>query len=223
MTARKPIRPATHSVATTGSFMSEARRLNAVIAAYLAPLLRADGFKGSGRRFRRIFPDHVEIFSVQGSRYGTAFAINLGIQPLSIPDASENMPIARTITEDKCEFRRRLSESGTDQWWPYYASEDSMRIAVLAAAAVYSRVGQRMFEQFAGTDSPLHTITAEALESSSDGLHGFGSTRFRTALALSRLRYVQNRPSEAKCFAQLALKHIGGAAGYRRELEIALA
>lgn len=73
----------------------------------------------SGRTYRRTRNGQIHVVNIQGSRYGGKFAINLAIQPVTIPDVLGNDPDSKKITESKCEFRKRLSESGEDQWWSY--------------------------------------------------------------------------------------------------------
>jgi hypothetical protein len=93
--------------------------LEVAIRKCLAPCLREDGFAGSGRTFRRVLNGWIQVVNVQGSRYGGRFSINLGLQPLAIPDVVGNVPDPKKIREELCEFRRRLSESGADQWWTH--------------------------------------------------------------------------------------------------------
>jgi Domain of unknown function (DUF4304) len=129
-------------------------RLESSIKDHLSPILKSDGFVGSGRTFRRVSGDLIQVLQVQGSRYGGKFAVNLGIQPLSIPDVVGNAPDASKIKAELCEFRRRLSESKrAHQWWEHTASKQSMDTAVRAAAAVYAAVGRRLF-----LDQKLHCI-----------------------------------------------------------------
>jgi hypothetical protein len=90
-------------------------RLENSIRAYLLGYLKEDGFTGSGRSFRRLTNGLIQVVNVQGSTYGGQFAINLGVQPITVPDALGNSSDPKKITERLCEFRRRLAESGADQ------------------------------------------------------------------------------------------------------------
>lgn len=49
-------------------------RLETAIREHLAPVLRADGFRGTGRSFRRVVNGWVQVVNVRGSRYGDQFA-----------------------------------------------------------------------------------------------------------------------------------------------------
>ena len=96
-----------------------ARRLESALRAYLVPVLREDGFSGSGRTFRRTRDGWVHVVNVQGSCRGGQFAINLGLQPLAVFHVLGELPDPKKITEPLCEFRRRLSDSGEDRWWTH--------------------------------------------------------------------------------------------------------
>lgn len=199
--------------------MNSAPRLEISIKEHLAPVLRADGFTGSGRTFRRVVGDFVQVVNVQGSRYGGQFAVNLGIHPLCIPDLRSEVPDPKKITEELCEFRRRLSESGADQWWKHDGSQESMSTAIKAAATVYYTIGRQLLEHFNGSVSPIHIVTPEAFENGQYSFQGFGSTNVRMALALARFRQAKGHTAAAKKFANIGLAAIGGASGLRRELE----
>ena len=164
-------------------------RLESSIKDHLSPALKSDGFFGSGRTFRRISGDYIHVVNVQGSRYGGMFAVNLGIQPRCIPDVLGNSPDATKIREELCEFRRRLSETMSDQWWDHEGSKESMDAAVRAAASVYSTSGRRLFSELSGPKSPLHKITPTQFEAGHHSFSGFRSTKVRMArsLALNRL------------------------------------
>ncbi|RVT46822.1 DUF4304 domain-containing protein [Rubrivivax albus] len=50
----------------------------------MAPILREEGFAGSGRRFYKCTDPWIQIITVQGSRYGASFAVNLGLHFVSV-------------------------------------------------------------------------------------------------------------------------------------------
>src|SRR5262249_53569414 len=118
---------------------SAAPRLESAIRQHLAPQLRADGFAGSGRTFRRVVGGWIHVVSVQGSRYGGSFAVNLAVHPIGIPDLRGNTPDPKVITEELCEFRRRLSgsEDRHDMWWKHDSTTEGMGAAMREATAIY--------------------------------------------------------------------------------------
>jgi hypothetical protein len=194
-------------------------RLEASIRKHLVPTLKADGFTGSGRAFRRVAGSLVHALNVQGWRSGGKFAVNVGVHPLAIPDVLGNVPDPKKITVELCEFRRRLAEKGDDQWWRYKDTEASMDVAVHSAARVYGSVGRSFFTTFGGPSSPLFSVTPADFAAGHYDFKGFGSTKVRIALVLARLRKASQRRDEAKAFAQIGLSCEGGAGGLRDELE----
>jgi hypothetical protein len=194
-------------------------RLECSIRDHLGPVLRDDGFVGPGRNFHRISGNLIHVVQVQGSRYGGKFAVNLGIQPAAIPDVAGNSPDATKIKPELCEFRRRLSEVGSDQWWDHAESKESMDAAVRAAASVYATIGRRLFVEISGPESPLHKITPAQFEAGLYGFSGFRSTKVRMARSLALMRQSLGNLTDAAAFARIALASLGSAQALRTELE----
>lgn len=194
-------------------------RLESSIKDHLAPVLRDDGFVGSGRTFRRISGEFIHAVEVQGSRYGGKFAVNLGIQPAAIPDVAGSSPDATKIKPELCEFRRRLSEAESDQWWDHAESKESMDAAVRAAASIYATIGRRLFADMSGPESPLHKITPAQFEARLCGFSGFRSTKVRMARSLALMRQSLGNLTDADAFARIALASLRGAHALQAELE----
>jgi hypothetical protein len=191
-------------------------RLETSIRSAFAPILRSEGFAGSGRRFHKCSGPWIQIVRVQGSRQGGSFTVNLGIHFSSAPDFSGNTPELKKMTEANCEFSRRLSESAADKWWKHEANQASMLIAIESAADTYSRVGRRYFELAC---TALSSITPQALVTGDYDLQGFGTTEVRLGLALARIRKLEGRAEASRAFAAYGLRHIGLATFLRSELE----
>lgn len=194
-------------------------RLESSIKDHLSPVLKSDGFLGSGRTFRRISEDLIHVVQVQGSRYGGKFAVNLGIQPRCIPDVVGNSPDVTKIREELCEFRRRLSEAKSDQWWDHDGSRESMDAAVRAAASVYVTVGRRLFSELSGPESPLHKVTPGQFDAGQYSFSGFRSTKVRMARSLALMRQSVGNLIDANAFARIALASLGNACALRAEME----
>ena len=185
----------------------------------LAPILREDGFKGSGRVYRRVVGELINIVSVYSSRHGGQFAIHMGIHPLAVPDVLGNAANPAKMTESLCEFGRRLSEGTADQWWQHDTTRASMDRAVRQAASLYMNVGRPMFAALNSPTSPILNLSPNEFGSRQADFHGFGTTKFRKAVVLARLRHTQDRPAECRGFAEIALEaHPGMSAQLREEL-----
>lgn len=196
----------------------ETTRIETIIKVHLAPELRAEGFTGYGRTFRRTRDGQIHVVNIQGSRYGGQFAINLAIQPVAVPDVLGNAPAPKKIAESACEFRRRLSESGADQWWRY-DDQASLERAMNDAAKDYVAYGRPVFDAMSMPPSSLDTMKVEHLVEGPMEFSGFGITNVRLALVLARLREVEGRIPDAVSFAAYGLQHAINAFGLRSELE----
>lgn len=192
--------------------------LETAVRTVLAPILREDGFSGSGSTFRRVNAGWVQVINVQGARQGGSFAINLAIHPLAVPDLLNQTPAPKKITQELCEFRRRLSETDADQWWIYDMTEASMASAMASAATLYKNVGRRLFDSVSGTSSPIMTVSPSEFAAGSFDFLGFGSTNVRMALTLARLRREEGCLEESMAFAAYGLENAGSAVALRREL-----
>jgi hypothetical protein len=196
------------------------------IRSHLAPVLRAEGFVGSGRTFRRIGEHLIQVVQVQGSQWGGQFAVNLGIQPTCIQSDLSTPADFRKIAPEACEFRRRLSTDGADQWWSYVGTPESMDAAVAEATEVYLAVGPPAFAAMSDANSPIWTLTPKEFAGRAPKLLGFESlgfmsTEVRMARALALMRQAAGNRQDAVGFARHALDQIGdgpGGDGLRQEL-----
>jgi hypothetical protein len=195
-------------------------RIESAIRDHLAPVLRGDGFSGSGRTFRRTVDGWIHVVGVQGSRYGGEFAVNLALQPTSIPDVRGNTPDPEKITEELCEFRRRMSESEArqDMWWKHESTAESMGAALREAARTYETWGRTLLNEATAASSDLNAISPSAFAAGAFNFQGFGSTKCRMAFSLARLRMVQGLKAEARAFAVHALNEVGNATILKAEI-----
>jgi hypothetical protein len=178
-----------------------------------APTLRRDGFSGTAQRYWRVVGDQCQLVEVQGSRHGSKFAINLGIQPMSVPLRSGDMPEPKRLREMECMFRRRLAIQKGDQWWDYGPNQASMDAAAQDACAVYEQVGKRQLEVMAEPSSPIYTVMPEAFAARAFNFNGFGNTGVLMALTLAQMRKAAGNSVDARAFARIGLEEIGDRAG----------
>jgi hypothetical protein len=197
-----------------------APRIETAIREHLAPVLRADGFAGSGRTFRRTVAGWIQVLGVQGSRNGGEFAVNLALQPAALPDVLGNAPDPKKITEDLCEFRRRMSESErSDMWWSHKSTAESLATAVREMVGAYERTGRRLLDDATAKGSDLNTVSATDFAAGKFNFLGFGSTHCRIAFALARMRESEGQRADAVAFAKHALEHVGGAVSLKAQIK----
>ncbi|MEO8374469.1 MAG: DUF4304 domain-containing protein [Sphingomonas bacterium] len=189
---------------------------------YFAPVVRRAGFKGSGRHFSRLAGDFVQTISLQGSRSGGRFAVNLGLQPLAIPDAIGKIVDPTSIKEIDCQFRRRLSQNGADQWWDYAPTKESIAKATISAASLFEDAGLLLFGEQSGSEAPFLTITASQLADGVFSFSGFRASVPRIAQDLALLRLAGGDEAEAREFAMIAVERASRQWRMRPELEALL-
>lgn len=198
-------------------------KLEPSIRKHLSPVLRAEGFRGGGRTFRRIEHDAVHLVNIQGFYYGGRFAVNLAVQPLCLPDMVGNPVQPSKITENLCEFRTRLTESGPGRSWDHDGTSEGIEAAVLDATDVYRAHAHRFFQLFCGNNSVLRYYDIESLKSDNPDLAQYClGSKARVAFVMARLRLAQGRIAEAKVFALFALAEATSTfVGYQQLQEIA--
>jgi hypothetical protein len=183
------------------------------IQSQFAPTLRRDGFAGTGQRYWRVVGSQCQVVEVQVSRYGGKFAVNMGIQPMSVPLLSREAPEPKRMREMECLFRNRLAIQKGDQWWDFQPNQLSMDASARDACAVYEQVGRGQLDFMAQPNSPINTLTPEAFAAHTFDFKGFGNTVVVMAWTLAHMRKAAGNNAEAREFAQVALKEIGDGSG----------
>jgi hypothetical protein len=158
---------------------------------HLAPVMRDIGFKGSGRNYRLVTDQFALAVNLQGSRYGTKFTVNLGVQPIAIPNVIGKVVDLKNFKEIECTFRDRLTTDGRDTWWSYTDDPSSMRDAAQGAA-----------ELFRTNAMPQFTERMNFALSATPETVGRGPPMVLVAFAL--LRETQGELTQAKAFARMA-------------------
>jgi hypothetical protein len=166
------------------------------ILAELGPLLRSHGFRGSGQNFRKITELCVSVVNFQKSSSGDRFYVNLGVQPLFIPDEGGQDPDQRKIKEYECVFRRRLPPPQGFLGWSY--AMNSRRIEALKSelrAAI-----EQYVEPLMRIPGPLTALTPEEfMIRTEDPL--FGRLDARNCLVFARIAMARQENDKAHAFA----------------------
>lgn len=193
--------------------------LSGLIRQHLAPVLRADGFTGSGRSFRKNHTDWLFVLTLETSRAGNAFALHVGIQPKFAPDTLGKPVDPKKLKVQLCEFRRRISSTAKDQWWDFEATEESMITALQAAASVYVEHMRPLVHAICAEPSIFAEISVEKFNVQAMGFEGFASDEGRLALATARYLVLKKQHEKARTFAEHGLRHVGISVGLQRDFE----
>ncbi|KAF0180632.1 MAG: hypothetical protein FD161_726 [Limisphaerales bacterium] len=185
----------------------------AQIKQVFAPVLRADGFTGSGSTYRRVTGDVIHIVALQGSVSGGKCCACLGVHLSFLPgQGSLTPPDLKTIEEPDCEFRARLSPPGqSDAWWPYGTTEQEARESAEAIRGLYEQVGAPFFQRFSTFPEDFTRVTPAMLAVGGELPFPAGCTFVRLALALARIAQRVGRTDEARQFAEAGLARVGPA------------
>lgn len=189
--------------------------VDSVLKHTLDPVLRADGFTGARRTYRRCAGELIHVFNVQGSRYGGEFFVNLGVHLTFLPNVIGQAVDPKRIDEPECEFRTRMSSS-----WVHGADLSSIEKAVTDLVRTYENHGRGLFAMLANYPADFARVTPAGLENHfPEVLGGFGSTIARMSLVFARIHQREGSQAVAKSFAELGLAHLGQGTGLRAELQ----
>ena len=158
---------------------------------HLAPVIREYGFKGSGRNFRLVKDGFALAVNLQGSRYGGKFTVNLGVQPLAIPNVIGGEVDPKKFKEIECAFRERLSADDLDTWWSYTNDVAAINDAATGAATLFRN---NAMSQFSNRMAFALSVKPEEVGRGAPG----------TFVSLALLREAQGDLSQARAFAQKA-------------------
>lgn len=181
---------------TTAEGISTSRKPYTIEQAWtehFAPVVRAEGFKGSGRNYRLVTDVFALAVNLQGSRYGGKFTVNLGVHPMSIPNVTGKMIDLKKFKEIECAFRERLTVDGHDTWWSYGDNASSMAEAAKDAAALFRALAMIRFNErmnFVRTASPEDVGRASPI----------------VLACFARMRDAQGEIQQARQFASMARK-----------------
>ncbi len=199
--------------------MDPYERFHQLLRRDLSPLLRADGFKGSGTTFRRLTGDRIDAVNIQGSRYGGSCCVNTAVHFFFLPTASGGSVDTKRIKEYECAFRTRLHEQSADHWWTYGESGGQAEAGIARLVEMYNRRGRAFFGQFEPFPDAFESITPAQLEAGDFSKMPGQMTIVLASLTMARILDHLGRRTRRQEFAEVGLRHLGGAARLKPELE----
>lgn len=185
-----------------------------------SPLLRAEGFKGSGTTFRRIKNEIIHVVNIQGSRYGGQCCVNLCVHLSFLPIPGMDLLIdPKKVKEYECRFRSRLHEPGEDEhWWSYGTTEAEAEAGLANLIATYRRCAALFFNKFEPFPEVFERITPaeiDARDFSRLPAWPWGGLELTLALIMKHLGHFE----KCRQFAEVGLRHLGCAVGLEPELK----
>jgi hypothetical protein len=165
-------------------------------AAHLTPILRARNYKGSGATLRKVEGDCVFVVNFQLSRNSEEFFINLGGQPLAIPDEGDDKPNQKQLKEYGCVFRERVGKE-----WPRALKPES----IFELRARLDRSVAAFEGKLAGVAERVRSEAPAALLKKLP----FGSPPARGALHLARLSQALGDSARCRSYVEIGLELAG--------------
>ena len=197
-------------------------RFHELLKQDFVPILRADGFKGSGSTFRRVKANRVDVVNVQGSRYGGQCCVNVAVHFLFLPSAGGvSVSEPRKLKEYECAFRNRLREaSESDHWWTYGASDSEAKASLASLVDIYRRRGAPFFAKFEPFPKVFEQITPAEMDAGDlSNMPPGNLTQVLAVLTMARIMDYLGHHQKCRGFAEVGLRNLGAATGLRAEFE----
>jgi hypothetical protein len=201
--------------------MEASERFHQLLKRDFSPLLRADGFKGSGKTFRRVKGERIDVINVQGSRYGGQGCVNLAVHFFFLPsEGGGRVTDPKKFKEYDCAFRERLHEANeADHWWTYGSSDAEAEVSVASLVDMYRRRGALFFDRFEPFPEVFERIMPAELNAGDFSILPARMTGVYAALTMARIMKHLARQEKSRAFAEVGLQHLGQAVGLKTELE----
>ena len=174
----------------------------------LYPLLRADGFKGSGGNFSRLVGDRMDCLNIQGASAGDRCAVNLGSHYSFLPAEGGiglPPPDLKRLRPWDCAFRDRMRKQvGHDQWWPYGNHPGAPEATAQDLIDTYSQRASLFFSRFEPFPDVFLSVTPAGFETGETSIP-WGSTYVRAALTMARVMKHLGQQERCREFVELGL------------------
>jgi hypothetical protein len=186
------------------------------------PLLRSEGFKGSGITFRRFGDETLHIVKIQAHPYGGKCCVELGSHVLFLPvlrgDGSVTDP--KKLKHFECTFHARLCEPGEpDRWFDYGITEADCAVGIATLIDVYGTHGRAFFQKFEPFPEACRVVTPADLDRGDTSRMPSLTTVVYAALTMARIAHHVKDAQRRQEFAEVGLRHLGNAKALRLELE----
>jgi Domain of unknown function (DUF4304) len=187
----------------------------------VSPILKEEGFRGSGNTWRRQTKEVIHVINVQGSIYGGQACVCLGIHLDFFPIPGKAFTFdPKKIKEPECAFRSRLRyPDGKDTWWQYGNSEEEAQDSALDIRKTYLDFGRSHFNQFHSFPDDFTKITPETFPAQPRGVSPPTYGKIWALLAQARIYHHLGNREYTSRFSEMGLANLGKAVGLKAEFE----
>jgi hypothetical protein len=145
----------------------------------LFPVLKAEGFEGSGQTLRRIDGPVIHVFNVQGATGGKACYLNLGAHLDFLPTEGGGQVAPDALEESHCVFRDRMEPPpGAAFGWAYGETKEQAEENVEFIVSEWAGPGRAFFARHGSYPQSFEQMLRET---DPNQIHA------RTALHLARI------------------------------------
>lgn len=150
-----------------------------LLTQHLFPVLKAEGFQGSGQTLRRIDGPVIHVFNVQGASGGKACYLNLGAHLDFLPPEGGSPVAPDALEESHCVFRDRLDPPpGAAFGWAYGTTREQAEENIAFIVSEWEGPGRAFFARHGSYPQGFAQMVRET---DPNGIHA------RTALHLARI------------------------------------
>jgi hypothetical protein len=166
----------------------------------LFPVLKAEGFEGTGQTLRRIQGPVIHVFNVQGASGAKACYLNLGAHLAFLPTeggGQVGQVAPEEIEESHCVFRDRMEPPpGAAFGWAYGTSKEQAEESVEFIVSEWAGPGRAFFARHGSYPQSFEQMLREAQP---NDVHA------RTALQLARIAAHLGDRARAQAFVDAGL------------------
>ncbi len=186
-----------------------------IVAKEFAPFLRKQGWKGSGFDFRKEDNGIINVLTIQPSRYGGEFCVEIGVYFYFLPPLMklEFQLVPNKIKTWDLEVRRRMAPNeNEDYWWKFPEDEEDSKDLFEGLKKLFLEQAISYFENYQQWQGFISNVSVEDIENGATR-HFFNSTALRTALFVARVKEYLGEKDEAILFSEYGLSKIEGKRG----------
>lgn len=128
----------------------------------LYPVLKAEGFEGTGQTLRRIDGPMIHVFNVQGASGGKKCYLNLGAHLDFLPTEGGGKVAPDAVEEAHCVFRDRLEPPpGHGSDWLYGQTKDEAEANVDLVVREWAGPGRAFFARYGSYPQSFEQLLRE--------------------------------------------------------------
>ena len=128
----------------------------------MRPVLRNEGFKGSGSTMRRINGSVIHVFNIQNVSSENCYYLNLAAHLSFLPEEGGLEVVAEKIDAPACVFRGRVEPpTGPATGWGYSTNESEAEETIEFIISEWESVGRPFFQRYAEYPSSFVKLIAD--------------------------------------------------------------